>query len=322
MAEEVWVEKYRPRTLDDVVGQDEIVNCLKSYVSARSMPHLLFSGPAGVGKTACAVALAHDLFGEDWRGNYIELNASDDRGIDVVRKDIKNFARVTPVGNAPFKIIFLDEADMLTADAQSALRRTMEMFSSTCRFIFSVNYSSKIIEPIQSRCAVYRFKPLSPEAIEKRIRFIASKEKLTLTREAIDAIVYVSEGDMRRAINALQSAATLSKKIDEDMIYRITATPKREEIESLIGDALRGEFMRAREKVSELLLSGLSGDDLLRHIHRVVIDLEIPDDKKLKIIDRIGEAEFRIVEGADEKLQLESLVAYLSLEASRGSSKR
>ncbi|HPP44355.1 MAG TPA: AAA family ATPase, partial [Methanomassiliicoccaceae archaeon] len=147
---EIWIEKYRPRSLKDVVGQKDIVDRLRSYVEVKNLPHLLFAGPAGTGKTTCAVALARELYGETWKGNFNELNASDERGIDVVRGKIKEFARTAPLGGAAFKIIFLDEADALTSDAQAALRRTMERYSRTCRFIFSANYSSKIIDPLQS----------------------------------------------------------------------------------------------------------------------------------------------------------------------------
>ncbi|MEM2726812.1 MAG: replication factor C small subunit, partial [Archaeoglobaceae archaeon] len=197
---EIWVEKYRPKTLDEVVGQEEIIKRLKGYVERKNIPHMLFSGPPGTGKTATAIALTRDLFGEIWRDNFIEMNASDERGIDVVRHKIKEFARTAPIGGAPFKIIFLDEADALTADAQAALRRTMEMFSKSCRFILSCNYVSRIIEPIQSRCAVFRFKAVSKEAMKKRILEICQKEGVKITEDGIEAILYISGGDFRRAI--------------------------------------------------------------------------------------------------------------------------
>ena len=179
--EEIWIEKYRPEKLDDIAGQDEIVRRLKSYVKTRNLPHLLFSGPPGVGKTAASISIVREIYGEGWRNNFIELNASDERGIDIIRHKVKDFARMAPLGDADFKVIFLDEADALTNDAQSALRRTMERYSATTRFILSCNYSSKIIEPIQSRCAVYRFRALSGEAIGKRISYIAAEENLVVS---------------------------------------------------------------------------------------------------------------------------------------------
>src|SRR5512136_2909571 len=206
--QDVWVEKYRPKKLSDVIGQKSIVERLSDYVKTRSMPHMLFAGPAGSGKTTCAIALARELYGDGWRNSLIELNASDERGIDIVRGKIKDFARAASIVGADFKIIFLDEADALTSDAQAALRRTMEKFTQTCRFILSCNYSSKIIEPIQSRCAVFRFRPLKAEDVKKYLGDIAQAEKVKLTEDGLEALVYIASGDMRKAINALQVAAT------------------------------------------------------------------------------------------------------------------
>jgi replication factor C small subunit len=297
-----------------VVGQDEIVKRLKSYVRTKNLPHLLFSGPPGVGKTAAAISIVKEIFGETWRNNFIELNASDERGIDIIRHKVKDFARMAPLGEAEFKVIFLDEADALTNDAQSALRRTMERYSATTRFMLSCNYSSKIIEPIQSRCAVYRFKPLSPEAVAKRIGYIAKQEGLEIADGGMKAIEYVAGGDMRRAINALQAAALLGEKVDEDTIYRITSTARPEEIKEFITTALAGDFVAARGMLDDLLLSkGLSGEDVVIQIHRAMMDLEMPDREKVRLIDRIGEIDFRMTEGANERIQLEALLAYFAL---------
>jgi replication factor C small subunit len=296
------------------VGQDEIVKRLKSYVRTKNLPHLLFSGPPGVGKTAAAISIVKETFGETWRNNFIELNASDERGIDIIRHKVKDFARMAPLGEAEFKVIFLDEADALTNDAQSALRRTMERYSATTRFILSCNYSSKIIEPIQSRCAVYRFKPLSTEAVAKRISYIAKQEGLEIAPGGMKAIEYVAGGDMRRAINALQAAALLGEMVDEDTIYRITSTARPEEIKELITTALKGDFVGARGMLDDLLLSkGLSGEDVVVQIHRAMMDLDMPDREKVRLIDRIGEIDFRMTEGANERIQLEALLAYFAL---------
>lgn len=316
--EEIWIEKYRPEKLDDIVGQDDIIKRLKSYVKTKNLPHLLFSGPPGVGKTAAAISIVKEIFGETWRNNFIELNASDERGIDIIRHKVKDFARMAPLGEADFKVIFLDEADALTNDAQSALRRTMERYSATTRFILSCNYSSKIIEPIQSRCAVYRFKPLSKGAVTKRIDHIAKMEKLEIARGGMDAIEYVASGDMRKAINSLQAAALLGDQVDEDTIYLITSTAKPEEIRELIKAAISGDFVAARGKLDDLLLSkGLSGQDVVVQLHRAMLDMNIPSADKVRLIDRIGEIDFRMTEGANERIQLEALLAYFVLAGSK-----
>ncbi|WP_434522900.1 replication factor C small subunit [Halorubrum sp. AS12] len=311
---EIWIEKYRPQTLDDIHGQAEAVERLQSYIDQDDVPHLLFSGPAGVGKTTAATAIARQVYGEDnWRGNFLELNASDQRGIDVVRDRIKGFARSSFGGD--FRIVFLDEADSLTDDAQAALRRTMEQFSDNTRFILSCNYSSKIIDPIQSRCAVFRFSPLSDEAVGGMIREIAAAEEIEVTDEGIDALVYAADGDMRRAINSLQAAATTGDVVDEEAVYAITATARPEEIESMVTDALNGDFARARSTLDTLLTeTGMAGGDVIDQLHRSVWEFELSEREAVRLMERIGEADYRIAEGANEQVQLESLLAALSLD--------
>ncbi len=310
---EIWVEKYRPRTLDEIVGQDEIVRRLKGYVEKKNIPHLLFSGPPGTGKTATAIALTRDLFGEHWRENFIEMNASDERGIDVVRHKIKEFARTAPI-SAPFKIIFLDEADALTADAQAALRRTMEMFSKSCRFILSCNYLSRIIEPIQSRCAVFRFKAVPKEAMRKRLLEICEKEGVKVTEDGIEALLYVSAGDFRKAINALQGASAIGELIDAEKIFQVTATAQPKEIAEILDTALKGNFVEAREKLSKLMLEyGMSGEDVVSQIFREIVSSNsISEKMKVLLIDKLGEIDFRLTEGANERIQLNAFLAYLS----------
>ncbi|MDD1743952.1 MAG: replication factor C small subunit [Methanomassiliicoccales archaeon] len=314
---EIWIEKYRPKTLKEVVGQEEITARLQSYVKSKNLPHLMFAGPAGTGKTTCALALAKEIFGENWRNNLVELNASDERGIDVVRGKIKEFARTAPIGGASFKIIFLDEADALTNDAQSALRRTMEKYSAICRFILSCNYSSKIIEPIQSRCAVFRFRQLKEKDIKQYLTRIAKSENIDLSDDAADALVHVANGDMRKAVNSLQVAASLGDKVTIDVIYQTTGTARPEEVKKLLETALAGDFLAARNQLDELMINyGLSGEDIIKQVHSGMFSLSIPDIEKVKLIDRTGEIEYRIVEGSNERIQLEALLAYLVLVGS------
>jgi replication factor C small subunit len=311
---DVWVEKYRPAKLDEVVGQTDITERLKAYATTKSMPHLLFAGPAGTGKTTCAIALAKELYEDTWKENFHEMNASDERGIQIVRTKIKDYARIAPMGGATFKIIFLDEADALTPEAQAALRRTMEKYTQTCRFIMSCNYSSKIIEPIQSRCAVFRFRPLKAEDIKLYLQRIADTEGKEITEDGMDALIYVAEGDARKATNSLQVAASMGDKIDSNMIYKTASLARPEEVKKLLNTALNGSFQDARNRLDDLLINyGLSGTDVIRQIHRSIVELPIPDNKKVLLVDKVGEIEFRIVEGGNERIQLEALISQFIL---------
>lgn len=314
MSIEMWAEKYRPRALDDIVNQTEIVNRLKSFVKMKSMPHCLFAGPPGTGKTTAALCLAHDLFGERYMDSIMELNASDERGIDVVRERVKTFARTRALGEAPFKILILDEADNMTSDAQQALRRTMERYTETCRFILVCNYSGKIIEPIQSRCAPFRFTPLSDEDLGKRLKYIAEKEKVILSEDGVKAILEICEGDMRKAINTLQAAAALGKKVEAKTVYAVLGRAHPEEVRELIRIALGGKFVEARDKLRSMLVEyGLSGSDIVKQIHSEALKLDIPEGWKPKLADAIGEVDFHISQGADEEVQLSALLARLVL---------
>ncbi len=315
----IWIEKYRPARLADMVGQEEIVERLQSYVKSGSMPHLLFTGSAGVRKTTAAVALAREFFGETWHTNFREMNASDERGIDVVRNQIKQFARTSPLEGAPFKILFLDEADALTPDAQAALRRTMESYAAGCRFILSCNYSSRIIDPIQSRCAIYRFRPLDRKAIAEEIRRIAGREGLTVSEKAADAIVYIAQGDMRKAVNALQGAAILSPSIEEGMVYEITANARPEEIRELLDLSLGGDFEGAERVLDRLLRErGIAPAELLGQCYRALVARKMDLALKVSLIDALGETDFRLSEGADSEIQMEGLIARFVLAAKGG----
>lgn len=314
----IWIEKYRPLKLADIVGQEEIIERLASYVRSGSLPHLLFTGSAGVGKTTAAVALAREFFKDNWHLNFRELNASDERGIDVVRNQIKQFARTSPLGGAGFKILFLDEADALTPDAQSALRRTMENFAQTCRFILSCNYSSKIIDPIQSRCAIYRFRPLRRDAVIKEMLRIAQCEGLNLTDGALDAIVYISQGDMRKAINALQGAAIISPDIDAGRVYAITSSARPDEIEELLSLSLSGDFDGAEAVMDRLLNErGIAPPELISQCYRALVKRDMDQGLKVALIDRLGVTDFRLSEGADTEIQMEALIAQFVMHARR-----
>ena len=314
----IWIEKYRPARLVDIVGQDEIIERLSSYVKTGNIPHLLFTGSAGVGKTTAAVTLAREFFGASWQMNFRELNASDERGIDVVRNQIKQFARTTPLGDATFKILFLDEADALTTDAQAALRRTMESDAKTCRFILSCNYSSKIIDPIQSRCAIYRFRPLAAEAVKEEIARIAAKEGLIVTPDAMDAMVYIAQGDMRKAINALQGAAIISTTIDSPMVYAITSNARPDEIEDLLKLALAGDFDGAESLLGHLLHErGIAPNELINQCYRALVKRGMNRALKVELIDALGETDFRLSEGASSDIQMEALIARFVLSSTK-----
>jgi replication factor C small subunit len=315
--EEVWVEKYRPNKIGEIVGQEDITKRLKTYVKARNLPNMLFAGSPGVGKTTAALSFAMELFGENWESNFLELNASDERGIDIVRGKIKDFAR-TKALLGDFKIIFLDEADALTKDAQNAMRRSMEKYSKVARFILSANYSSKIIGPIQSRCALFRFRPLKSEAIKNRLLFIGKQEGVTITDEAMENLLSASEGDLRRAINMLQSSAAIKKTIDVETLSSATSIVIPGQVRRLIELSLKGDFIESRTLLREITTNyGVSGSDLIAQIHKEVFNLSISEEMKIKLADVIGEYEFRIVEGSNETIQLEALLAQFGLHESK-----
>ena len=318
MESTIWTEKYRPSTFEEIKGQQEVVEKLKAFVETKNMPHLLFSGPAGVGKTTLALVVAKQLFGENWRQNVLELNASDERGIDVVRVKVKDFARTKAIGDVPFKLIYLDESDALTKEAQQALRRTMENYTKTCRFILSCNYSSKIIDPIQSRCAVFRFKPLAEKEIYSLIDKLIVSEGLKVDEEAKKALFEVCGGDCRRLENVMQSCAVIKKNLDVELVYSMAAAAKPKEVKELLGIAAAGNFLESRKKLLNLMLDyGLSGLDVIKQIQKEIWNLKLDDRKKVELVDKCGEVEFRMVEGSDEYVQLESFLAFVMMVGSR-----
>lgn len=308
---EVWTEKYRPKALKDVVGQELIVKRLIAFTKSESMPHLLFSGPAGTGKTTCALALANDLYGANIEQNFLELNASDERGIDTIRNKVKDFARSRALGAAPYKIIFLGESDALTREAQQALRRTMEKYSSSCRFILDCNYSSKIIDPIQSRCVLFKFKPLEKKDIISFLKKIVVSEKLKADDTILEEIYNVSIGDMRKAVNTLQSCSVTNSTITKELVYEVSNLAMPKDIKKCLELAVSGDFLKARDLLFDTMIKhGLSGIDVIKQIQQETLNLDNLSAKtKIKLIGLVGEFEFRLIEGSDEYVQLESLLA-------------
>ncbi|KAG4140918.1 hypothetical protein ERO13_D06G047200v2 [Gossypium hirsutum] len=310
-----WVEKYRPKQVRDVAHQDEVVRVLTNTLETANCPHMLFYGPPGTGKTTTALAIAHQLFGPElYKSRVLELNASDDRGINVVRTKIKDFAAVA-VGSAqrqggypcpPFKIIILDEADSMTEDAQNALRRTMETYSKVTRFFFICNYISRIIEPLASRCAKFRFKPLSDEIMSSRILHICDQEGLNLDSEALSTLSSISQGDLRRAITYLQGAARLfGSSISSKDLLSVSGVIPVEVVEALYAACKSGNFDLANKEVNNVIAEGYPVSQMLSQLFDVVVEADdVPDEQKARICKSLAEADKRLVDGADEYLQL------------------
>jgi len=312
----MWVEKYRPKTLDEVVNLKGVIQSLKAFLKTPgTMPHLLFAGMPGTGKTSVALCIARQILGSNWRTFTLELNASDERGIKMVRERVKNFARYSRSGLAdiPYAVIILDESDQMTATAQSALRRIMETSSLFCRFILICNYSSKIIEPIQSRCAIFRFSALQKEDVMKHLRYIAEKEDLDLAIDAAEVIIEFSEGDLRRAINIIQTSAMYREdaSISKNTVFSVVGQAHPKNIQMMLSKALNGNFMEARDRLYELMTTySLSGTDIIRQIHRELYRLSYlsPEDQA-ELARIVGEYDFRLSQGANEDIQLSALLA-------------
>ncbi len=311
-----WVEQYRPMKLADVVNQTEIISRLKQFIKDKAMPHLIFAGPAGTGKTTSALVMVREIYGRKMTPNitFLELNASDERGINVIRTIIKDFAKAKPPLDIPFKILILDEADNMTSPAQQALRRTMEKYTRNCRMILICNYSNKIILPIQSRAVVFRFSKLSNNDIKERLKFIVAKENIKIDESGLNALIKVSRGDLRRAINYLQSSSTLSDDINEDIILRIAGEVPSEEIEKILNYSIKGELQLSKLTLDKLIREyGLSGSNLIRQMHREVYNLKISEEQKIEIIKILAEIEYRLSQGGTEIIQLNALLAKIVL---------
>jgi replication factor C small subunit len=308
----MWVEKYRPQKISDLVNQKEIVGSLVALLkNVSEIPHLLFSGSAGVGKTTLALCLCREILGDGWKEYTLELNASDERGINMVRERVKKFSKFAGLDtNIPFKIIILDEADEMTSDAQTALRRIIEDASKSCRFIMIANNISKIIEPIQSRCAVFKFTTISEKEVIAHIKEIAKKEKVKTDEDGLKAIYEYTEGDLRHAINLMQATASLGA-ITEENVKSSAGLTKTTDVESVLKLAIAGKITDARSKMIELIkVYGMSESDFLKYINEAIYKTKQPN--LVEISEILAKYDYRILSGANPEIQLSALLAELS----------
>ena len=307
----MWVEKYRPTKLSEVVNQTEIIGSLKALIKdPTDMPHLMFSGSAGVGKTTVALCITRQILGEYSKDYTLELNASDERGIGMVREKVKKFSRFAGMAEVPFKIIILDEADEMTSDAQTALRRIIEDTAKICRFIFIANNISKIIDPIQSRCATFKFTTISQEDVINRLEEIAKKEKVKVDKKGLKAIYDYSEGDLRHAINLMQATASLGE-ITEENVKSSAGLTKASDVDGVLKLALSGKVPEAREKMIELIkVYGMSESDFLKYINSAVFKSK--HEKLADILEVIAKYDYRILVGANSEIQLSAMLAELA----------
>ena len=320
----MWIEKYRPRTLDDVVNQRESVDGIQALLKTpATMPHLLFSGPPGTGKSTLALCIARQLMGETFRRLVLELNASDERGIGVVRERIKGFSQViqTAPSGVQYGLVILDECDEMTRDAQTALRRIMETSSRTCRFILICNYQSGIIEPIQSRCSIFRFRQLEKKDAVGYLKSICKAEKVSADQDVLERVFDLSGGDLRRAINSLQVAATSSKagKLDLAQLSIIAPEDEGDSVRVMLLAAVQGNFVKARELMYDLMgKRGMSGREIIRTANREIVRLaELEPKKQVEAVRLLGEYDFRLSQGANEDIQLSAMLAQISLLGSK-----
>ncbi|XHH08201.1 MAG: replication factor C small subunit [Candidatus Bathyarchaeia archaeon] len=313
----MWVEKYRPKILDDVVDQHDIVESLKAFMrNPKTMPHLMLAGIPGTGKTTTALCIAHELFGmQNWRNFTLELNASDERGIDTVRERVKDFSRYSrgAFGDVPFALVILDESDQMTGPAQTALRRIMETSSRTSRFILICNQSSKIIEPIQSRCAIFRFSRLDRTAMIEHLKCIAKKENVNISTEAVERIVDYAEGDLRHAINALQTAAAYKEggAVDEKVVSQVIGEASPKQVQLMLNKAINGDFMEARRIMYDIIGTyGFMGEEIIRQMQRELFKISyITPEQKADLSNILGEYDYRLTQGANSDIQLSALLA-------------
>ena len=308
----MWVEKYRPQKISELVNQKEIIGSINSMLKNQAeLPHLLFSGSAGVGKTTAALCVSREILGEHWRDYTLELNASDERGINMVRERVKKFSRFAGLDTEiPFKIIILDEADEMTNDAQTALRRIIEDTAKICRFILIANNLSKIIEPIQSRCVVFKFTRISTKEILSQLKSISKKEKIKADEKGLNIISDYTDGDLRHAINVLQAAAS-SGSVTESTVKSVVGLTKTKDVQDVLKLALNGKISDSRDKMIELIkVYGMSESDFLKYITQAVFNSKSNNlEAMLKIIAKY---DYRVLLGANPEIQLSALLAELA----------
>ncbi|CAE6493590.1 MAG: replication factor C small subunit [Candidatus Nitrosotenuis sp.] len=308
----MWVEKYRPQKISDIVNQKEIVGSITALLkNVSEMPHLLFSGSAGIGKTTLALCLSREILGERWREYTLELNASDERGINMVRERVKKFSRFAGLDTEiPFKIIILDEADEMTGDAQTALRRIIEDTSKFCRFILIANNISKIIEPIQSRCAVFKFTRIEENDVVTHLKEIAKKEKVKVDEDGLKMIYDYTEGDLRHAINLLQASSSLGA-VTKENVKASAGLTRTSDVDAVLKLAVAGKILEARNKMIELIkVYGMSESDFLKYLNEAVYRTK--QSNLAEISQAIAEYDYRILSGANPEIQLSALLAQIS----------
>ncbi|UZJ56341.1 hypothetical protein CBS101457_005661 [Exobasidium rhododendri] len=311
-----WVEKYRPATLEELVSHKDITATIEKFIEKSRLPHLLFYGPPGTGKTSTILAMARKIYGPNFKNNVLELNASDDRGIDVVREQIKSFASTKNVfsNSGGFKLIILDEADAMTTAAQGALRRVIEQYTKNVRFTIICNYVNKIIPAIQSRCTRFRFNPLELDQVEERLNYVIESEKCNVTRDGKEALIKLSKGDMRRALNVLQACHAAYDRIDEIAVYNCTGTPLPADVEKIVDTMMNAEFTAAHKHVSELKVAkGMALADMVNGIYECIQAYKLPAQSRIYLLDQLAQIEHRLSTGASERIQLSALLGSVKI---------
>eukprot|EP00252_Welwitschia_mirabilis_P002091 TRINITY_DN12013_c0_g1_i1.p1 TRINITY_DN12013_c0_g1~~TRINITY_DN12013_c0_g1_i1.p1 ORF type:complete len:361 (-),score=70.27 TRINITY_DN12013_c0_g1_i1:175-1257(-) len=308
-----WVEKYRPQSLSDVAAHKDIIDTIDRLTSENKLPHLLLYGPPGTGKTSTVLAIARKLYGNRYPNMILELNASDDRGIDVVRQQIQDFASTQSFSfgtKTNVKVVLLDEADAMTKDAQFSLRRVIEKYTRNTRFCLICNYVNKIIPALQSRCTRFRFAPLDSAYVKDRLRYVIKEERLDVTEDGLSAIARLSGGDMRKALNILQSTQMASPHVDEEAVYLATGNPMPKDIEQMCYWLLNESFANAYQYISEMKTrKGMALVDIIREIPLFIFRIKMPPNVRVQLVNTLADIEYRLTFGTNEKLQLGALIS-------------